>query len=115
MVTHAPVTETGVVVPLGDSRLGDQIDDRVALALDEQFAERPREVRRERSGGAAVVSASAAAGAAVTIFASDGAATLITWAGLTLINLAYHFDLAYHWAGSRRGRPVRDPECVDDG
>jgi hypothetical protein len=79
--------------------LGDTIDDRVALALDEQLAERLEEpgpirraVLRGKRTGAAVVCASAAIGGTVTIFSSAGAATLlIAWGAIAMINLAYFF------------------------
>lgn len=74
------------------TRLGDQIDDRIALAFDEQMEERLEEARRSRPGSLAVVCASAAAGAAVTIFAPHAVTTLlVTWAALVLISLAYFF------------------------
>jgi hypothetical protein len=91
---------SGDEVSLLDSfvtRLGDQIDDRVALAVDEQLAERLAEpgilrsaLRRDRRAGLAVVCASVAMGACVTIFAPGGMlAVLIGWTAITLINLAY--------------------------
>jgi hypothetical protein len=77
------------------ARLGDQIDDRVAVALDEQIAERldgPGFASRARRAALAVVCASAAAGAAVTILTPGRPATLlITWGAITVINLAYFF------------------------
>lgn len=74
------------------TRIGDQIDDRVALAFDEQLTERLTKSRRNRPGGVAVTCTTAAAGAAVTIFAPDAVTTLlICWYSIVLINLAYFF------------------------
>ncbi|HEY3955793.1 MAG TPA: hypothetical protein VGM53_20675 [Streptosporangiaceae bacterium] len=79
------------------TRLGDQIDDRAAVAFDEQFAEllagpgpASRALVRNRRAALAVVCASVATGACVTIFAPGGAAaSLIAWTAITVINLAY--------------------------
>lgn len=77
------------------TRLGDQIDDRIALAFDEQLEERLDEARRQRAGGLAAVCASAAAGAAVTIATPHSVTTLlIAWAALVMINAAYFFRRA---------------------
>jgi hypothetical protein len=81
------------------ARLGDQIDDRTALALDEQIQERldpagaiGQAIKKNRRSSVAVVCALAATGAAVTIICPGGAVTLlIVWASLTMISLAYFF------------------------
>jgi fatty acid/phospholipid biosynthesis enzyme len=81
------------------ARLGDQIDDRTALALDEQIQERldpsgpvGQAIRKDRRGSIAVVCALAATGAAMTIISPGNAVTLlIEWAALTMISLAYFF------------------------
>jgi hypothetical protein len=81
------------------ARLGDQIDDRTALALDEQIQERldpsgpvGQAMRKDQRGSIAVVCALAATGAAVTIISPGDALTLlIEWASLTMISLAYFF------------------------
>jgi hypothetical protein len=91
---------TGDEASLLDSfmtRFGDQIDDRVALALDEQFAERlaepgtfRRALLRDRRAGFAVVCSSLAMGTCLTILSPGGVAVhLIAWIAITVINLAY--------------------------
>lgn len=71
-------------------RLGDHIDDRVALALDEQLEERGRTASKNSPGSLAGISVVASAGAMVTIFAGDHVtALLITWTALALISVAY--------------------------
>ncbi|MDI2127059.1 hypothetical protein [Yinghuangia seranimata] len=84
------------------TRLGDRIDDRVAEAFDEQLAERlaepgplRRALVRNRKAAPAVVLTSAALGTAATTLSSGGATTtLVTWAGLLALNLAYFFRRA---------------------
>jgi hypothetical protein len=79
------------------TRLGDQIDDRVALAFDEQLAERlaepgpfRRALLRDRRAGLALVNASLAMGTCLTILSPGGVTVSLTaWAAITVINLAY--------------------------
>jgi hypothetical protein len=77
------------------SRLGDQIDDRVAEAFDEQLAERmerPGPLRSaatwDRRAGL-VVLVSMLLGTLATILASGIAVAALAWAGLAAINVAY--------------------------
>lgn len=71
-------------------RLGDQIDDRVAFALDEQLEERRQAASKTRPSSLAGISVVASAGATVTIFADGHVTTLlIMWTALALISVAY--------------------------
>ena len=77
------------------SRLGDQIDDRVAAAFDEQLAERMEQpgllrsaATRDRRTGL-VVLASMLLGTLATILANGIAMTALAWVGLAAINVAY--------------------------
>ena len=77
------------------SRLGDQIDDRVAEAFDETLAERMEQpgplrsaaTRDQRAG--LVVLVSVLLGTLATILASGIAEVALAWAGLAAINVAY--------------------------
>jgi len=77
------------------SRLGDQIDDRVAEAFDETLAERMEQpgplrsaaTRDQRAG--LVVLVSALLGTLATILASGIAEVALAWVGLVAINVAY--------------------------
>jgi len=77
------------------SRLGDQIDDRVAEAFDETLAERmeqPGPLRsaatRDRRAGL-VVLVSMLLGTLATILARGIAEVALAWVGLAAINVAY--------------------------
>jgi hypothetical protein len=84
-----------VVVESFVSRLGDQIDDRVAEAFDEKLAERMEQpgplrsaaTRDQRAG--LVVLVSMLLGTLATILASGIAEVALAWAGLAAINVAY--------------------------
>ena len=77
------------------SRLGDQIDDRVAEAFDETLAERMEQpgplrsaaTRDQRAG--LVVLVSVLLGTLATILASGIAEVALAWVGLAAINVAY--------------------------
>jgi hypothetical protein len=77
------------------SRLGDQIDDRVAEAFDEKLAEQleqPGPLRSAVTRGqraSLVALASMFLGTLATILASGIAAAALAWAGLAAINVAY--------------------------
>ncbi len=77
------------------SRLGDQIDDRVAEAFDEKLAERMEQpgplrsaaTRDQRAG--LVVLVSMLMGTLATILATGIAEVALAWVGLAAINVAY--------------------------
>lgn len=78
------------------SRLGDQIDDRVAEAFDEQLAERMEEpgplrsaVARDRRGDLAVVLVTMLLGTIATVLARGFAAPALAWTGLAVIAIVY--------------------------
>jgi hypothetical protein len=77
------------------SRLGDQIDDRVAEAFDEKLAEQleqPGPLRSAVTRGqraSLVALASMFLGTLATILASGIAVAALAWAGLAAINVAY--------------------------
>ncbi|HEY6497623.1 MAG TPA: hypothetical protein VIZ43_30455 [Trebonia sp.] len=89
--------EETVAVSFTD-RLGDQIDDRVAEALDQQFAElmvQPGPWRaalvRDRRAGLAVVLATLLLGTTVTVLADGFSALALAWLGMAVINIAYFY------------------------
>jgi len=77
------------------SQLGDQIDDRVAEAFDEQLTERMRQpgplraaaTRDHRAG--LVILATVLLGTIATILAGGIAAVALAWTGLAVIDVAY--------------------------
>jgi hypothetical protein len=77
------------------SRLGDQIDDRVAEAFDEQLTERMRQPGPLRTAAtwdhraALVVLATVLLGTLATILASGIAVVALAWTGLAVIDVAY--------------------------
>jgi hypothetical protein len=77
------------------SRLGDQIDDRVAEAFDEKLAERMERPGPLRSAGTRdqraglVVLVSMLMGTLATTLATGIAEVALAWVGLAAINLAY--------------------------
>jgi hypothetical protein len=77
------------------SRLGDQIDDRVAEAFDEQLAERMEQRDRFRSaatrgrGAGPIVLATMLLGTIATILAGSIVVVALTWTGLAVIDVAY--------------------------
>ena len=91
------------------SRLGDQIDDRVAEALDEQLAAhgaRPGSPgpagARDGRAGLTVILATMLLGSVTTVLASGFAVAAVAWASLAVINVAY-FRTRY--PGKPEGRP----------
>jgi hypothetical protein len=77
------------------SRLGDQIDDRVAEAFDEQLAERMEQPGFFRSpatrdrGARPVVLATMLLGTIATILAGSVVVVALAWTGLAVIDVAY--------------------------
>jgi len=77
------------------SRLGDQIDDRVAETFDEQLTERmqqPGPLRSAATRGRAELAfagATMALGTIASILASDPRIAALAWAGLAVISAAY--------------------------
>jgi hypothetical protein len=77
------------------SRLGDQIDDRVAEAFDERLAEQMKQPGPLRSAATRgqwaglVVLVSMLLGTLATILASGIAVAALAWGGLAAINVAY--------------------------
>lgn len=78
------------------SRLGDQIDDRVAEAFEEQLAEHGARSGSPGLGaapdgraGLTVIIATMLLGSVTTVLASGFAVAAFAWAGLAVINVTY--------------------------
>jgi hypothetical protein len=88
---------TDAVVASFVSRLGDQIDDRVAEALDEQLAEHGRvrpgsaglAAARDGRAGLTVVLAAMLLGSVTTVLAGGFAVAAFAWVGMAVINVTY--------------------------